>query len=92
MAEGTEEGIFYFQNKGPTNTDKALDIALAGCNTRAIDKIVVASSIGETALKLHDKAQGAVQIIAVTYNSGSRFMKEVEAFKKTGKLWRTKGS
>lgn len=80
MASGRESRIFYFDEKGPVNTDKTLDIALDCCKERHIQKIVVASSTGETALKLHGKSPAGIDIIAVTYSAGSRFVEDVEAF------------
>ena len=80
MASGQESSIFYFDGKGPINTEKTLDIALECCRERKIQKIVVASSTGETALKLHEKADAGTDIIAVTYSAGSRFPEEVEQF------------
>ena len=52
MGEGMEKRIFYFDKKGPVNTEKTLEIAMVCCNERNINKIVVASSTGDTALKL----------------------------------------
>ena len=80
MSDGIENRVLYFDEKGPMNTEKTLEIAIACSKERNIDKIVVASSTGETALKLHEIAQNSVEIIAVTYGAGSRFTKEVEKF------------
>ena len=80
MASGQESKIFYFDSKGPVNTDKTLDIALECCKERKIQKIVVASSTGETALKLHEKASAGTDITVVTYSAGSRFPEEVKQF------------
>jgi hypothetical protein len=80
MTSGQESNIFYFDTKGPTNTDKTLDIALACCRERKIQHIVVASSTGETALKLHEKAPAKMDITMVTYSAGSRFPEEVKQF------------
>ena len=80
MTLGQERKVFYFDSKGPINTDRTLDIALDCCNERKIQQIVIASSTGETALKLHTKAPAEIDIIAVTYSAGSRFAKEVEQF------------
>lgn len=82
MSGGIERKVFYFNKKGPVNTDKALDIALAFCMEQGIAKIVVASSTGSTALKCHAKADASMEIIAVTYGAGSRFREEVEEFNK----------
>jgi hypothetical protein len=82
MSKGIEGRVFYFDKKGPVNTRKTLEIAIACCKERNIKKIVIASSTGETALKLQEKARGSVEIIAVTYCAGSRFREEVEGFEK----------
>ena len=66
MSKGKERTIFYFDEKGPVNTEKTLSIALAHAKEAGIKTIVVASSTGETALKLHQMAENAVKIIAVT--------------------------
>ena len=80
MTSVQESKIFYFDSKGPANTEKTLDIALECCRERKIPKIVVASSTGETALALHQKAPAGTDIIAVTYSAGSRFSDEVQQF------------
>jgi uncharacterized protein len=82
MSKWTEGKIFYFDKKGPFNTEKTLEIALTYCRNQKITKIVTASSTGETALKLKDKAGDSIEIIAVTYSAGSRFRQEVEEFNK----------
>jgi hypothetical protein len=80
MSTGVEKSVFYFEKKGPHNTDKTLEIALACCNEQSINKIVVASSRGDTALKLKESADSQLDIIAVTYSAGSRYVDDVEAF------------
>jgi hypothetical protein len=80
MSKGVEGKIFYFEKKGSVNTDRALDIALACCEEKGIRKIVVASSTGKTALRLHDKAKPSIEVIAVTYGAGSKYREEVEEF------------
>lgn len=82
MGTGVEKKIFYFTKKGPVNTDRTLDIALACCKELKMNKIVVASSTGDTALKCHSKAKPSMEIIAVTYGAGSRYAEEVEQFNK----------
>jgi len=82
MSKVTERKIFYFGKKGPVNTAKTLEIALDCCRSQDIRKIVVASSTGETALNLRNRAGNAVDIIAVTYGAGSRYREEVETFNK----------
>jgi hypothetical protein len=80
MSAGVEKPVFYFDEKGPHNTEKTLEIALAGCQAQGISKIVVASSRGDTALKLRETADPALDIIAVTYSAGSRYVEDVAAF------------
>jgi hypothetical protein len=60
MTQVTESRIFYFQKKGPANTDKTLEIAVSFCKDHNIGKVVVASSTGETALKCHAKAHSSL--------------------------------
>ena len=80
MSTGVEKSVFYFDKKGPDNTKKTLEIALAGCNAWEINQIVVASSRGNTALMLKEAADPALDIIAVTYSAGSRYVEDVKAF------------
>ena len=80
MTSGQESSIFYFDSKGPVNTDKTLDISLECCRERQIQNIIVASSTGETALKLHEKAPTKIDITMVTYSAGSRFSEDVKQF------------
>jgi hypothetical protein len=82
VSTGTEKKVFYFDKKGPENTDKTLDIALAACEEREIKKIIVASSTGNTALKLHARARYSLEIIVVTYGAGSRYVEDVQKFNK----------
>jgi hypothetical protein len=91
MGKGIESKIFYFDEKGPVNTDKSLEIALECCKEKNIKKIVIASSTGDTALKLHEKAGNSVKIIAVTYGAASRFRSEVEEFNKNRQSLMDKG-
>ena len=63
MSEGMVSSVFYFEKKGAVNTEKTLEIALTRAAETKIGKIVVASSTGETALKLHQMADDSVKII-----------------------------
>lgn len=91
MSNGIERTAFYFYEKGPVNTEKTLEIALNCSKERNIRKIVIASSSGETALKLYEVAKNSVEIIAVTYGAGSRFASEVEKFNKNREKLVNKG-
>ena len=91
MSKGTEERVFCFHEKGLVNTEKALEIALAAAKERGIGKIVVASSTGQTALRLYDLSGDSIEIIAVTYGAGSRFKSEVEEFNRNLKKLQQRG-
>ena len=91
MGTGKEGRTFYFHEKGLSNTDKTLEIAISGAKERGLGKIVIASSTGQTALKLHELAGDSMEIIAVTYGAGSRFKSEVEEFERNHKKLLGKG-
>jgi len=91
MSKGVEGKVFYFEKKGSVNTDRALEIALACCEEKGIRKIVVASSSGKTALRLHDKAKPSIEVIAVTYGAGSKYREEVEEFNRNRETLVKKG-
>ncbi len=80
MTGTTEKNILYFDSPGGHNTDAALDRALSCCRDRGMKKIVLASSSGQTALKLKQKAGRDIEVIAVTLGAGSKFTASVEAF------------
>lgn len=91
MVKGSEGKIFYFEKKGPVNTERALEIALACCEERGIRKIIVASSTGKTALLLRDKAKSSIEVIGVTYSAGSKYREEVEEFNRNRETMIKKG-
>lgn len=91
MSQGHESSVFYFRERGPVNTEKTLEIALACCEEQKIRKIVVASSSGDTALRLRAKAGTSVEIIAVTYCAGSRYQAEVKQFNDNRDALESKG-
>jgi hypothetical protein len=80
MSTYDKKTVIYFQNKGPENTDHAIECAVTYCESQSINKIVVASSTGETALKVREAANPDCEVIAVTYCAGSRFADKVKAF------------
>jgi hypothetical protein len=63
--------MIYFDKAGKENTDKTLDIAFTEAQKRSIKHIVVASTTGETGLKMAQlcKGSGIIPII-VTHNAG----------------------
>lgn len=68
-----ERAIVYFDAPGPQNTDVVLACALRRAKEKGIRYIVVASSSGETALRLGEEAkregyQG--KIVVCTYHAG----------------------
>ena len=91
MSKGTEGKVLYFEKKGTVNTDRTLEIALACCEDKGIQKVVVASSTGKTALRLREKAKASVEIIAVTYGAGSKYREEVEEFNRNRETLAKKG-
>ncbi|MGE5841379.1 MAG: pyruvate kinase alpha/beta domain-containing protein [Deltaproteobacteria bacterium] len=91
MGKATEERVFYLEKKGPVNTERALEIALACCEEKGIRKIVVASSTGKTALLLRDKAKPSIEVIGVTYSAGSKYREEVEEFNRNRETMVKKG-
>ncbi len=80
MGSDQEKTIVYFSERGAANTGRTLELAEACCRENAIGKIVVASSTGETALKMREMAEAAVEVVGVTYGAGSKFVDKVEAF------------
>lgn len=86
MSEHIENRIYYFKKKGDINTDKTLEIALAACADRDINKIVIASSTGNTSLRLKEMAEENIEITAVTYSAGSKYREDVEMFNENIKL------
>lgn len=60
-----------FEQKGPQNTEKAVELALKTAKERGIRHIVVASSVGETAQKLMPYA-GEFNIVCVALAYGTR--------------------
>ena len=66
--------VIYFEEEGPQNTKKTLELALETANTENIDYIVVASG-GSTLLKatkmLKEKEWDDINIIGVTLQAGT---------------------
>ncbi|MDI3525474.1 MAG: uncharacterized protein PWP60_153 [Candidatus Atribacteria bacterium] len=65
--------IIYFDKPGAGNTDLTLDLALERALQNKIEHLVVATSSGDTALRLLEKAQQCAflgKLVAVTYHCG----------------------
>ncbi len=60
--------ISYFQEAGEINTDDCIKIVKERLSKGDIKKVVIASSSGETALRL--KKEISADVICVTYNAG----------------------
>jgi len=62
-----EKRIVYFKKLGKENTDNCIDIVVQRLKENDINDIVIASSTGETALKLHEKIRDlGINLICVT--------------------------
>jgi uncharacterized protein len=68
-----EEKIVYFEKPGRQNTGKTLELAQARAKARGINKIVLASTTGETALVAADLFAGAgIELVVVPHQYGFR--------------------
>lgn len=68
-----EKVIRYFDASGPQNTEEAIECALGRAKETGIEYIVVASSSGETALRLGERAREegySGKIVVCTYHAG----------------------
>ena len=85
MADFETKQITYFRKPGKKNTDRAIKLAVKRCEEGDIRKVVVASSSGETGLRVIEAFKGKnVQVIPVVLNAGSKYsgLKEWEENKK----------
>ncbi|AGK61903.1 hypothetical protein Asulf_01937 [Archaeoglobus sulfaticallidus PM70-1] len=63
--------IWYFEKPGKQNTERTLELAVKRAEELGIRYIVVASSTGETALKLIELVEGKnIKPVVVTYHRG----------------------
>ncbi len=66
--------IVYFKKLGKENTEKAIELAIKRAKENDIEKIVVATSSGETGLKVIEACKGEnIQIIPVMLGAGSKY-------------------
>ena len=63
MSKGVERTIFYFDEKGPVNTEKTLEIALAHAREANIGTIVVAAD-GSATIIIDDAGLGKLMTVA----------------------------
>lgn len=70
---GELKNIFYFNVCGQANTKKALELAIQRAHELKIEKLVVASETGISALKAADMLQGSgIDLIVVTSAAGTK--------------------
>ena len=71
MSSYLEAATYYFERPGGQNTDDAVAIAVKKTREKGIKHVVLASSTGETGLKVAEAFKGfSVNIVVVTYHSG----------------------
>lgn len=70
---GELKNIFYFNVCGQLNTKKALELAIQRAHELKIEKLVVASETGTSALKAAEMLQGSeIDLIVVTSAAGTK--------------------
>jgi hypothetical protein len=81
-----EEKIVYFEEFGAANTDTTLALAMERAKARGINKIVLASTRGDTAKTFAEKLKGTgIKMVVVPHQYGfgpdgrQRFPKELVA-------------
>ncbi len=74
----------YFRTPGPINTDNSIKYALKRCKKGDIKSIVVATSSGDTGIKVA-KSFSEIKIIPVWLNAGSS-KSQTKEFRKNKKL------
>ncbi len=86
-----KKNIVYFEKAGKENRDDCIKVVKERLKEGDIKYVLVASSTGETALKLYDSIKDLdVKLICVTYNAGYKeeykaaFDKNVPEFEKKG--------
>ena len=89
---GELKNIFYFNVCGQVNTKKALQLAIQRAHELKIEKLVVASETGISALKAADMLQGSgIDLIVVTSAAGTKVENTVIGDLKIGisdeKIW-----
>ena len=79
MSSFRTKQITYFEKPGRVNTSEAIKLAIERLGEGDIKKIVVATSSGETGLKvIRECKRKNVQVIPVCLNAGSSFSGSVE--------------
>ncbi|NOQ55647.1 MAG: hypothetical protein GQ477_02455 [Nanohaloarchaea archaeon] len=74
MAEFQTKNITYFLKTGVSNTDKAISLAVDRVAEGDITKVVVATSSGDTGLKVFEAFKDTnVSVVPVVLNAGSKY-------------------
>ncbi len=86
-----EKKVIYFENTGKENTKDAIDAVCKRCKEGDIKKVVVATSSGDTGLKVIRALEGTeIQVIPVGLSAGSKYsgspelQKNKKEFEKVG--------
>jgi len=72
MNLGEEKNIYYFNEEGQKNTGKVLELVLKRAEELSINKIIIFTSNGDTALKLRE-INKEVEVIAVSFPYNQEF-------------------
>ncbi len=80
----------YFENPGVENTEEVLRIAKQRAKELSIKTIVVATTVGDTAVKATEVFRG-LKVIAVTHNTGFRGPNTQELTEENRKIVESKG-
>jgi uncharacterized protein len=65
-----EVNVAYFEKEGEINTEETINIALKRCKELGIKHVIVATTSGQTAIKVAEKFGKDYNIIAVTLHAG----------------------
>lgn len=66
VPERVERRDIYFQKPGAANTDEVINAVVKRAKETGINKIVVASDSGETALQLVERVKGDTKIVVIS--------------------------
>lgn len=66
--EDVERNVVYFRYCGEVNTDKVLHVARLRCKELGLNKVVISSETGRSAIRALDVFRGAgIEMIVVTH-------------------------
>jgi hypothetical protein len=84
MASFETKEITYFKEAGEANTAKAIELAAMYAKQNGINKIVIASATGKSALKLKKEAPD-LEVVDITYSDAVSYEEELEEFRRNKK-------